>query len=485
MLGATQTWIAPALNIGLLRFHSPQQLFLAEEKLRNDESVVAFERNTVIKNRTTPNDNFFTEQQLNLERTNFPEAWNLTTGGQTPDGSQIVIAVLDAGFDVNHEDLRESIWRNAGEIPGDGVDNDNNGYVDDLSGWDMIGDDPRVPVNTHGTQVIGTLGARGDNEIGIAGTNWDAKLMLFSFQTVADVIEAYEYVRQQRLRWNESGGREGAFVVATNASFGIEGGTCGQYPVWGSMYEELGKVGVLTAAATANRDWDVDDNGDMPTDCQTDYLIGVANLGKADLLYRNSAYGPQNVDLAAPGEGSYSTLPGSDYGPFGSTSAAAPYVTGAIALLYATPCPIFQALVVSDPAAAALLVREAVLSGAKQLPGLQFRVATGGVLDVAESQRLIADRCDAGAGEALSITSVRPNPASGKTYFTLNTSVIGGGGILTIFDGTGRRIAISPVRRVGVAPVVVELDVSQFPAGYYQVLLEERGRSAVTALIVK
>ena len=448
------------------------------------DAAAVWEFNTPVALRATPNDRRYPDQVDNLNRTGFPAAWDVSPGGVGPGGEPIVIAVLDAGFDTGHEDLAPNLWVNAGEVAGDGLDNDGNGYVDDIHGWNFIGEGGEYPISTHGTQVAGLLGAKGNNGRGIAGTNWDARMMLFSFSTVADVIASYEYVRQQRKRWNDSGGTEGAFVVATNASFGIEGGTCADHPVWGAMYDELGRVGVLTAAATANFSWDVDENGDMPTDCPSDYVIGVANLGPDDRLFTSSAYGRENVDLAAPGQGSYSLLPGDRYGGFGSTSAAAPFVTGAIALLYATPCSEFQDLVKRDPAAAALIVRGMILSGTTSLTALEFRTSSGGMLDVAESQRLLMSTCSDTGLDALSVTGVYPNPTIGEVLLTTNTLVFGEGGRVDVYDTLGRRVSTLAPRRVGSNPVALSVDLAHLPAGLYRLVLRERGRQDVATVLV-
>ena len=477
--------LAAPLGIHLVSFpaHLDSQTVLLQ--LRDHPGIRAVSWNPVLTQRSEPDDPLYADQAVNFERTGFPTVWR-TTVGEAPVNSvaQPVIAVLDAGFETTHEDLRDNIWRNPHERPGDGLDNDGNGYIDDLIGWDMANDDPNPPGDTHGTQVAGLIGARGDNGIGVAGTNWDTKLMLLSFRTVAQVVEAYEYVRQQRLRWNESGGTEGAFVVATNASFGVEGGTCADFPIWGEMYEELGKVGILTAAATANRSWNVDQNGDMPTDCPTDYLIGVANLAPNDRLFSSSAFGRVNVDLTAPGEGSYSLLPGSNYGPFGSTSAAAPYVTGAIALLYATPCPVFAGIVREDPAGAALFVRGALLSTVQSLPGLTTRVATGGLLDAAAAQAYLLSTCNRPEAGELTISGVQPNPSRGNVKVVTNSLVLGPEAWVTVVDAGGRVVYNQQVMGASGAPAGFSLNLGDLPGGVYFMSLRDRDRTAHTRLLI-
>ncbi|TXF89842.1 S8 family serine peptidase [Neolewinella aurantiaca] len=478
-------WLSRSTSTELLRFGSQESMKRAEERLKDETGLWSVERNQAVEFRVDPNDPLYNEQRTNFERTGFTAAWDLTAGGRTTNGKQIVVAILDAGFDYTHEDIRANLWNNQMEIPGDGIDNDNNGYVDDIFGWDMTNDDARPPVNGHGTQVIGLIGAKGDNGVGITGSNWDVQLMLFSISSSSDVVEAYEYIREQRKRYNESDGQEGAFVVATNASFGIEGGTCADNSAWGNMYDAMGQVGILTAASTANRHWDVDMFGDMPTDCPTDYLIGVANVGENDALYRSSGFGRESIDLAAPGEGSFSTNADDAYSSFGSTSAAAPYVTGAIALLYATPCPSLLDQVETDPAGAALLVRDAILNATDANSTLTTRTATGGTLNVAAAQLLLAENCNAGSQEDFKITSVYPNPAATNVTIETNALVFSDGAVVELFDALGRRVRVMKAVRTGTNPIRLDVNVVGLAAGAYLVRVTERDRVAEGRIIVR
>ncbi len=483
--GATFRTIVPALNIDVLSFNDEVARERALKALQREALVEAVERNQEVDFRIEPNDTRYAEEQGNLTRVGFDRAWDLTPGGRTVDGEEIVVAVLDAGFDVLHNDLKDNLWINTADAPGDGIDNDNNGYIDDKHGWDFISGRPVFPRDNHGTRVIGILGAKGNNGFGITGTNWDIKMMLFSILSVADIIEAYGYILAQRQLYNETNGAQGALVVATNASFGIEGSTCTDYPVWGRMYDDLGAAGILTAASTANRSWDVDNFGDMPTDCASDYLIGVANLGTTDRLHTSSGYGRESVDLAAPGEGSFSTSPNNSYSGFASTSAAAPFVTGAIALLYATPCEFLMNTMRSDPAAAALLIRDAVLSSVTPNATVEFRTSSGGVLDVAEAQRLLAEQCNADTEEAFEITSIFPNPASANATIVTNAIVFSEGATVELYDALGRLVSKQQPPRVAFAPVTLSLDLTGLPAGWYTLRLEERDRVAVSRIVVR
>ena len=480
--GAQVQTLAESSRVQLLRFPDATTAAAALKALRQRPDVLAASLDQPVDFRRDPRDPNYPAEQENLRRAGFDRAWELTTGGRTAAGREIVVAVLDDGFDVSHPDLRDNLWTNAAEIPGDLVDNDGNGFIDDRHGWNFNGDRPTFGNAVHGTQVTGVLGARGNNELGGSGTNWDLQLMLFSIRSVSDIVGAYAYVLDQRRRYAETGGREGAYVVATNASFGIEGADCGDFPVWASMYEDLGRAGILTAGSTANRSWDVDLRGDMPTTCTSDFIIGVTNVGPDDRLWTSAAYGQRSIDLAAPGEGSWTTRPGGTYGTFGSTSAAAPYVTGAIALLHATPLPALEELTERDPAAAALLIRRALLEGVDRRVGLAGEIATGGTLNVAESQRLLARSLAAEVGEGLAITEVRPNPATdGVTVFT-NALVLNPELEVSLTDRMGRQW---PLRWAPAGAGNLSLRFAGLPGGWYLITLSNGERVARHPLIVR
>jgi len=142
--------------------------------------------------RRTPNDPAYINQ-ADMNLIGMPAAWDITTGGVTAEGDTIVVAVIDQGFQVDHEDLVDNIWLNHFEIPGDGIDNDLNGYTDDHRGYSVVTDNDAHTVNSHGTSVCGIIGARGNNGKGAAGVNWHVKLMLVSGADFESrVIESYQ-----------------------------------------------------------------------------------------------------------------------------------------------------------------------------------------------------------------------------------------------------------------------------------------------------
>ncbi|MGZ4158140.1 MAG: S8 family serine peptidase, partial [Bacteroidia bacterium] len=260
-----------------------------------------------------------------------PQAWDITTGGLTSLGDTIVVAAIDGGFDLTHADL--NFWKNYNEIPGNGIDDDGNGYIDDVKGWNSETGTDVFASASHGTHLSGTIGARGNNGIGVTGVNWNVKVMPISYGNSsgdsaleANAIACYSYVRDQRKLYNQTSGAKGAFVVSTNSSFGIDNGQPINFPMWCAMYDSLGAVGILSAAATANHNWNIDVVGDIPTACASNWLIAVTNTTNTDQKYANAGYGATSIDIGAPGTNIVSTIPGDSYGSMTGTSMATPHV---------------------------------------------------------------------------------------------------------------------------------------------------------------
>ena len=216
-----------------------------------------------------------------------PEAWDITTGGVNALGDTIVVAVVDGGMMLTHTDLVPNLWTNYNEIPGNNIDDDNNGYIDDIHGWDAYSSDGSIPSDGHGTHVGGIIGAKGNNGSMVTGVNWDVKIMAIagSSSNTSTVLEAYGYALDQRAMYDSTNGALGAFVVATNSSFGIDFADCnsGNYILWNDMYDAMGEYGILSAAATMNNNSNVDNTGDVPTGCVSDYMIAVTNTTRNDV----------------------------------------------------------------------------------------------------------------------------------------------------------------------------------------------------------
>lgn len=393
-----------------------------------------------------PNDPMFTSQ-WDMEIINAPEVWETTTGGVTALGDTIVVAMMESG-DWRHDDLIDNVWINWNEINNDGIDNDGNGFIDDYFGWNVVDSSDVIgfDFNSHGIRVGGIIGASGDNEMGIAGVNWNVKIMWIQNNLQVDkIIEGYEYVYQNRKLFNETSGQKGAFVVASNGSFGIDGDSPDYpdglqltdnplFPLWCEVHAMLGEVGVLNVGSTNNKTLDVDEVGDMPSICPTEHLIIVAESNQQDEL--SSGYGKVNVDLTAPGDGSPTTSSDNTYSTIGSTSGAAPHVAGGIALLYSLPCLKLAMDAREDPRGTSLMMRGFILGGVDKKEDQVGKTSSEGRLNLKKSMELINEFCGSGI-DLLTINSISPNPTSDFIEVEFTPNQYGDYNIL-IFNSIGQ-----------------------------------------------
>jgi subtilisin family serine protease len=284
-----------------------------------------------------------------------PEAW---AAGYT-GSSSVVVGIIDTGIDYTHPDLAANIWTNPGEVAGDGLDNDGNGFVDDVHGYDFVGagdSDPRDD-NGHGTHVAGTIGATGDNGVGVVGVNWNVKLMALKFLNASgqgltdDAIEAVNYAA-------------GMGVRITNNSWG--GGGFSQ-----ALYDAINVSNSLFVAAAGNG---ASSTLRLPAGYDLPNIISVAATDASDNLATFSSYGADWVDLAAPGVAVFSTYAGNTYATISGTSMATPHVSGAAALLLA-----------SNPSLTTADVKATLLNSVDPLAPLAGKTLTGGRLSVARA----------------------------------------------------------------------------------------------------
>lgn len=265
-------------------------------------------------------------------------AWDIAC-----DNATTVVAVIDSGIDYTHPDLAGQIWTNAGEIPGDGADNDHNGYIDDMHGYDFVNNDPD-PMDDfyHGTHIAGIIGATGNNGKGGAGVAQDVRLMPLKFLnangsgTTSDAILALNYAVSM-----------GARIV--NNSW--NGGPFNQ--TLADAIQAAGRAGVLFVASAGNNGANTDSKSSYPASYALDNIISVAATDRTDQYLPYSNYGAQSVDLAAPGKDILSTVPRNGYKSDEGTSMAAAEVSGAAALLWS-----------SDPSLSVAEVKHRLLAGA-------------------------------------------------------------------------------------------------------------------------
>ncbi len=314
---------------------------------------------------TTSND--YSATMWGLENIEAPAAWTVTTGA-----ANVVVAVLDSGMDVNHPDLAPNLWTNPGEIAGNGVDDDGDGRVDDLHGWDFSANSAAIVDNDgHGTHVSGTIGAVGNNGQGVTGVNWNVRLLPLRCGdgTFPDstLINALHYATALKNLYISSGGTKGANVVAVNASFGGSGFDS----AFRTEIADAGTAGIVLVAAAGNDDVDNDTTPTYPASYDLGTVISVAAIHQGSARSGFSNFGPTSVDLGAPGTGIYSTLPNGAYGFLSGTSMATPHVTGAVALVAA-----------ANPSLTASQLRARILDNVDPVPALAGEVFTGGKLNV-------------------------------------------------------------------------------------------------------
>lgn len=353
------------------------------------------------------------------------QAWDITTGGLTPNSDTIVICVIDNGIDTGHMDLKANLWKNRAEIPNNNIDDDENGYIDDYHGWNIRRRSDNISEEAvHGTEVAGFIGAVGNNNVGIAGVNWKVKIMGvvggFNSSTEDIIIQAFNYPFLQRKLYNQSGGKKGAFVVATNSSWGLPRATPQEYPIWCSFFDSLGHQGIVNVIATSNDPIDVDVTGDMPGACSSPFIVNVTSISRTGAL--NHGYGKTTVDLGSFGEQAITTAKNNGYITTSGTSFAAPQVAGAIGLLYSAPCPTLSSLSRRDPQAAALWIRRLLLENVKPYFSLANKTTTGGFLHIYSSLVALGKECGA-CPSLVSIAVSDITTTSAKLSWTSNDSI--------------------------------------------------------------
>lgn len=400
--------VSDLMEVWMLRTDCPPaDMTLALDWLNDQPEIRVAQRNLITQYRgpadgLEPNDPLFIQQWHLSNPENpeaalkLPEAWLFGTGCLSPLGDTLVVAIIDAGIQDNHPDLAANMWRNTQEIPGDLIDNDYNGYVDDYRGWNVWTHDDNVSNGAlnHGTQVTGVMGAKGNNGKGISGVLWDVKNMFVSGSgSVAGALASFDYVLKMRCLYQESKGEKGAFIVALNCSWGINNGQAAQAPLWCAALDSLGQAGILTIAATANLPVDIDQAGDLPGVCPSPYLITVTSLNQINQKAVDASWGTEHVDLGAYGVGVLTTQSGSGYGLGYGTSFAAPQVSGAIALLYSAECHELALKARAQPAAAAARARSLLFESAVETPALEGITKTGKRLDINRLMQHYALQC--------------------------------------------------------------------------------------------
>jgi hypothetical protein len=302
-------------------------------------------------------------------------------------------------------------------------------------------------------------------------------------------VEAYYYAGQMRKRYNESNGKQGAFVVTTNASFGIDTAFPNEFPLWCAIYDSIGKVGIVSVAATTNVDRNVDVEGDMPTTCKSEYLITVTNTDNFGNKVDDAGYGSTSIDLGAPGDGTYTTRSTQTapleplYGAFDGTSAACPHVSGAVAFLYSLGCKQFTNDALTDPVSCARRVRDVVLESVAPDKSLEGRSTTGGYLDVEGAIKKVFEICKGSVGP-LGISEVRSFQNEERFIVYYQTPNFSRPYNFRVFNALGQLMLERTLRPVEFQENYVEFDLLNQPAGMY-VLSFSIGKATVSKSFVK
>lgn len=295
---------------------------------------------------------------------NIRPAWDLYD--QAQNKRQVVVAIIDTGIDSGHQELTGAMWTNSGEIPGDGIDNDGNGYIDDVNGWNFHSGSPVTFVgeeDSHGTHAAGTIAAV-KGSYGITGITDNQFVKIMSLKALGgkDGIGSPESVIQA-IRYAEANG-----ASICNLSMGTS-----------AYNEELARTiqesNMLFVVACGNGDttgtgYDIDIRPVYPAAFPFDNVVSVANLLFDGSLSRDSNYGATGVDIAAPGSYILSTLPGNNYGFMSGTSMAAPMVTGVAAMLYSY-----------RPELSLIDVKNILINSSRKMEGLGGKMVSGGMVD--------------------------------------------------------------------------------------------------------
>ena len=367
---------------GISVVHTSMNVPDAVQALRGSADVEYAEPNYVYQHESISNDPYYTNGSLwgmygdatspaNQYGSQAGEAW---AAGHT-NCSNVWVGVIDEGRMYNHEDLAANAGTVPGEIAGNGIDDDGNGYVDDVYGWDFANNDNTIfdgTTDDHGTHVSGTIGGVGGNATGVAGVCWSVKLLSAKFLgrnggTTANAVKAVDYLTDLKTR-------HGINLVASSNSWG--GGGFSQ--ALGDAIGRANTANILFIAAAGNSTLDCDVSDCYPAEYSNANVIAVAALTSTGAIASYSNYGSTTVDLGAPGSGVWSSVPASlkgkvisSYASYSGTSMATPHVSGAAALYAAY-----------HPGSSAATIKNAILSSVVPTASLAGKTVTGGRLNV-------------------------------------------------------------------------------------------------------
>jgi subtilisin family serine protease len=365
-------------NEGITVVHTSMAVREAVSALKNSANVEFAEPNYYYYHDATSNDTYYTNGSLwgmygdattpaNQYGCQAGEAWAAGHTGLTT----VLVGEIDEGIMFTHTDLAGQIWTNPYDLV-DGIDNDGNGYIDDIHGWDFDGNNNTIydgPADDHGSHVAGTIGAKGGNALGVVGVCWNIQIISGKFLgkkggTTTNAILALDY-------FSDLKSRHGLNIVATNNSWG--GGAFSQ--ALQDAIERSNQANILFVAASSNEGINTDVTPSYPSCYPNANIISVASITSTGTLSSFSNYGLTTVDLGAPGSAIYSTIPSktgaSSYASYSGTSMATPHVTGGVALYAAY-----------HPGSSAATIKAAILASVVPTTSLSGKCVTGGRLNV-------------------------------------------------------------------------------------------------------
>ena len=380
---------------------SRENVIDAIEKLKAMPNIEYAEPNYNVYEFSEPNDTYYQNgKQAVLDLIGAKKLWDFDI-----DCSDVAVGVMDSGIQTNHEDLIDNIWVNTGEIAGDGIDNDGNGYIDDIYGWNCGDSNGDVSyVDEHGVHVAGIISAATNNSKGVASVARNAKIASIKIfnssgkSTLSYIIEGINFAKKNDIN-------------IINCSFGGTG--------WGSSSVNTIKsamaavpdmffviaAGNTTSASEANNDKVAVYPSQLTKDL--DNVISVANTTSSDELSSTSHYGAKSVDIAAPGTDIYSTIPTSSYGTMSGTSMATPMVASAVAVMRAV-----------NPNISAKEIKETLCSSSDKLSALTGKVISGGRLNAYNAVKAIMPTATPTATPTVKPTAtptVTPSPTATPT----------------------------------------------------------------------